>query len=151
MFSVTWPAHHSSLISSGAPFCSLCFSSLSHLHVLDLDTLFHASVFVCFCTQIPSSIMPSSLCLSCGMSHLLRFISSVNSSMNLPSIPPLLGGIDPSAPCVSLGYHPNYAFIMATTMLSHPYLNKYESPVLDFCEFLKHWDCVLLIHFIHSI
>lgn len=86
---------------SWAPFCSLCFSSLSHLHVLDLGMLFHTSVFVCFSTQIPSFIMPSFLCLSWGMSHLSRFISSVNSSLNLSSTSPLLGEIDPLAPCVS--------------------------------------------------
>lgn len=98
---------------------------------------------LCFCTQVPSSLMPCFLCLSCGMSRLSRFISSVNSSMNLSSTPPLLGGIYPSTPCVSL--------IRATTTLSYPYMDKDDSPILDFYEFLKCWDHVLLIHFIHSI
>ena len=75
----------------------------------------------------PFSIMPSSLCLSCGVSHLSRFISSVNSSMNLSSAPLLLGRIDYSIPCVSL--YLNYAFIMATTTLSYPSMDKWFPPL----------------------
>lgn len=70
--------------------------------------------------------------------------------MNFFSTPPLLGRSDDhSLPCASLS--PNYVSIIAITTLSYPYMDEYDFPLLDFNEFFKFWDCVLLTHFIHSI
>lgn len=84
-----------------APLCSLCFSSLSHMNVLDLMPLW--VLFVClFLHTKPSSVIPFFLCLDCGISHLSRFNSNVNSSMKLFWAPPFLGRTDHSLPGASL-------------------------------------------------
>lgn len=145
-FFVIWPAYHASLTSSWASFPCLCFSSLS---CFVCPGPWHAVSHVCF--------VHKSLLLQCPLPFICLVECLIFQDSSQVLTPPWIFP-QPLLSLVELTtllsvYHCTLTKLLLRQPQHFPILIwiSMSPSLLDFYEFLKCWDHVLLIHFIHSI